>query len=105
LNRTAPDVIEFESDIAEGKNRLYNILRAYANLDREIGYCQGMNFIAAMLLINIQDEEKAFWCLVSIMMPSSGGNLGLTGLHNWRSCFDLEMSRVKILELELKNKL
>jgi ecotropic viral integration site 5 protein len=53
LDRTAPDNAEFESDISIGKNRLYNVLRAYANLDPEIGYCQGMNFIAAMLLLNI----------------------------------------------------
>jgi hypothetical protein len=55
LMRTAPDHLEFEQDFSFGQNRLYNVLKAYANLDPEIGYCQGMNFIAAMLLLNIKD--------------------------------------------------
>lgn len=65
-----------------------------------------MNFIAAMLLLNIENEESAFWCLVSIMMPSKLDgitNIGITGLHNWRAVFDLEMSKVKALEINLKS--
>ena len=50
-----------------GENRLYNVLKAYTSYDPEIGYCQGMNFIAVLLLTYIQDEEYAFWSLVYVM--------------------------------------
>ena len=31
--------------------------------------------------------------------------IGIKGLHNWRSCFDLEMSKAKYLENELRKRL
>ena len=46
-----------------GQSRLRRVLKAYSLYDREIGYCQGMNFIAAMFL-TIVTEEYAFWMLV-----------------------------------------
>jgi len=45
---------------------LSNILNAYANIDSQLGYTQGMNFIAAMFLIHMPEEE-AFWCFYSFM--------------------------------------
>ena len=72
LHRTITDCEEFRVSPNSGKNRLFNILHAYSGFDQEIGYSQGMNFLAAMLLLNIAEEEDAFWCLVSIMMPSQG---------------------------------
>jgi Rab-GTPase-TBC domain len=48
---------------AGGQARLRRVLKAYSTYDREIGYCQGMNFIAAMFL-TVVTEEKAFWMLV-----------------------------------------
>ena len=48
---------------------LRNILIAYSNADPEIGYYQGMNFIAALFLY-YQDEETAFWSFYSLMQRS-----------------------------------
>ncbi|KNC21770.1 hypothetical protein FF38_04006 [Lucilia cuprina] len=59
LPRTFPDNIFFETK----KERLYNILIAYAHHNREVGYCQGLNYIAGLLLIVTDDEEKSFWLL------------------------------------------
>ena len=42
LPRTFPDNIYFETK----KERLFNILIAYAHHNREVGYCQGLNYIA-----------------------------------------------------------
>jgi Rab-GTPase-TBC domain len=50
-------------DGAGGQARLRRVLNAYGTYDREIGYCQGMNFIAAMFL-TLVSEEIAFWMLV-----------------------------------------
>ena len=40
----------YKMDPQTGCNKLFNVLMAYANFDREIGYCQGINYIAALLL-------------------------------------------------------
>ena len=45
---------------------LFNILRAYAAIDAEVGYTQGMSGLAALLLMYMS-EEDAFWCLVTLM--------------------------------------
>mmetsp|Transcript_25183 Transcript_25183/g.45375 ORF Transcript_25183/g.45375 Transcript_25183/m.45375 type:complete len:398 (-) Transcript_25183:1177-2370(-) len=49
-----------------GKQSLRRILRAYSVFDTEVGYCQGINFIAAMLL-TFMPEEESFWTLVVVM--------------------------------------
>lgn len=46
-----------------GQASLRRVLKAYSLYDREIGYCQGMNFIAGMFL-TLLSEEEAFWLLV-----------------------------------------
>ena len=67
LNRTLPELKIFQVDYKTGKNKLYNVLKAYSCYDNEIGYVQGMNYVAAILLININDEVKSFWCLVHLL--------------------------------------
>jgi hypothetical protein len=52
--------------IGQGQDSLRRILRAYSMYDTDVGYCQGMNFIAAMLLTFLSEEE-AFWLLVVVM--------------------------------------
>ena len=50
---------------------LYNILKAFWNIDEEIGYCQGMNYISGfLLLITDFDEKAAFFLLISIFSKS-----------------------------------
>ena len=90
---------EFIIPADSGKNRLYNVLNAYANFDEEVGYCQGMNFITAMLLFNIIDEEDVFWCLIMILMSNNRHPvLKIRGRHNWRMCFVPSMEKVITLQ-------
>ena len=44
-----------------GRNMLKNVLTAVGFIRPEIGYCQGMNFIAGALVNLIDNEEKTFW--------------------------------------------
>lgn len=55
---------------------LGRILNAYANLNPEVGYCQGMNFLAGLLLrvispsasyISLEEEEDVYWMFVCLM--------------------------------------
>ena len=50
-----------------GINELQNILNALAFIRPEIGYCQGMNFIAGALINFIENEEKCFWIFLSFI--------------------------------------
>ena len=50
-----------------GKEMLINILSALAFIRPEIGYCQGMNFIAGALIDLIDEEEKIFWIFLSFI--------------------------------------
>lgn len=49
-----------------GQDALYKVSRAYSVYDTEIGYCQGLSFIAATLLLHMPEEE-AYVLLVAIM--------------------------------------
>eukprot|EP00531_Pseudo-nitzschia_arenysensis_P002173 CAMPEP_0116125060 /NCGR_PEP_ID=MMETSP0329-20121206/5611_1 /TAXON_ID=697910 /ORGANISM="Pseudo-nitzschia arenysensis, Strain B593" /LENGTH=551 /DNA_ID=CAMNT_0003619079 /DNA_START=688 /DNA_END=2346 /DNA_ORIENTATION=+ len=61
-----------------GQAALRRVLRAYSYYDREVGYCQGMNFIAGMFL-TLMSEEEAFWLLVSVMSDKPCSMRGLFG--------------------------
>ena len=50
-----------------GKNMLKNILTSLGFVRPEIGYCQGMNFIAGALVSLIDNEEKCFWIFLTFI--------------------------------------
>jgi len=62
LPRTFPNHRNFRTEM--GRSQLRNVLRAFASYTPLVRYCQGLNFIAAVLLIVFSDEERAFWALV-----------------------------------------
>eukprot|EP00916_Digyalum_oweni_P002485 GHVL01004579.1.p1 GENE.GHVL01004579.1~~GHVL01004579.1.p1 ORF type:complete len:794 (+),score=131.14 GHVL01004579.1:101-2482(+) len=66
LPRTFPELSEDFGP--EAQQKLFRVLIAFANYAPDVGYCQGMNFVAALLLlISGSVEEEAFWMLVCIM--------------------------------------
>jgi len=58
---------EFSESNRKEKGMLYNILKAYSIYDEKVGYCQGMNYLAAMLIYIVKNEERAFLILMHIM--------------------------------------
>ncbi|KAM9487072.1 growth hormone-regulated TBC protein 1b [Clarias gariepinus] len=68
LHRTFPDNIQFhDSSQSCLLKALYNVLLAYGHHNKDVGYCQGMNFIAGYLLIITKDEEKSFWLMDALL--------------------------------------
>ena len=63
IQRTMAELNLWNEDSQAGNNKLFNVLKAYANYDSEVCYVQSMNYIAGLLLFYIDDEEKVFWCL------------------------------------------
>ncbi len=52
----------------ENLNKLYRILYTIPSLDKEIGYCQGLNFIVSFLLkVTFYNEIDCFYLLIYIL--------------------------------------
>ncbi|KAI0051237.1 RabGAP/TBC [Auriscalpium vulgare] len=66
LGRTFPHHAFFTDGHGIGQENLFNVLKAYSIYDPQVGYCQGLPFVVAVLLLNMPDEE-AFCLLVRLM--------------------------------------
>ncbi|XP_067118397.1 TBC1 domain family member 2B-like isoform X2 [Centruroides vittatus] len=66
LLRTLPNNRHYENLDSSGVPRLRRVLLAYSRHNPAIGYCQGINRLAAIALL-FMEEEDAFWCLVAIL--------------------------------------
>lgn len=64
IARTFPSHDYFKEDV--GQESLFNVVKAYSLLDREVGYCQGSGFIAGLLL-TVMPEVDAFCVLTKLM--------------------------------------
>ncbi|CAL9697030.1 unnamed protein product [Knipowitschia caucasica] len=81
----------------EGQAKLFRVLIAYARYSPQVGYSQGMSYIAAVLLMHLAEEE-AFWALTALLdQPQYLSEL-----------FDLNLSKiqhqVKMFEQLLKHR-
>jgi hypothetical protein len=74
---------EREEQSSQGRNSLFNVLKAYSLHDEQVGYCQGMGFPAGLFLMYMTEEE-AFWMLHCI---ARGEKYLLNGL--WSPGFPL----------------
>ncbi|PIA16351.1 TBC-domain-containing protein, partial [Coemansia reversa NRRL 1564] len=63
--RCYPDHALFAEADSQGQRQLRRILRAYAQYNRDIGYCQGMGRLVGLFLITGLSEEQAFWVLAA----------------------------------------
>lgn len=83
VNRTFPGH-DFFRDDSLGQESLYKVSKAYSVYDQEVGYCQGLSFIAASLVLLM----VRFW--ISI----------LTRILNFSSIFRLSLKKkVKFLSI------
>uniref|UniRef100_V5EAL6 Rab-GAP TBC domain-containing protein n=1 Tax=Kalmanozyma brasiliensis (strain GHG001) TaxID=1365824 RepID=V5EAL6_KALBG len=72
VHRTMPTNIFFGGD-GQGVAKLRRLLVAFSWYNPNTGYCQGMNNLAATLLLTHATEEEAFWvlvCLIEKILPS-----------------------------------
>lgn len=66
LLRTLPNNKHYASPSAGGIQKLRNVLMAFSWRNPDIGYCQGLNRLAAIALLYL-DQEDAFWTLIAIV--------------------------------------
>ena len=89
-----------ELNYNEKVSSLYRILRAIANLDKELAYTQGMNFLVSFLLkISNINEIEVFYLLISIFSNTFSEKYGMRGffidnfplLHTYTNIFDKKL--------------
>lgn len=65
LHRTLPNHRKFQDTV--GRAMLHDVLHAFACHFPRIGYCQGLNAVAALLLVVFVEAEPAFWAFICAM--------------------------------------
>ncbi|PSS05959.1 TBC1 domain family member 2B like [Actinidia chinensis var. chinensis] len=71
-------------DTPEGQGALRRVLVGYSFRDSDVGYCQGLNYVAALLLLVMKTEEDAFWMLAVLLenvLVSDCYTNNLSGCH------------------------
>ncbi|XP_019255909.1 PREDICTED: growth hormone-regulated TBC protein 1-like [Nicotiana attenuata] len=71
-------------DSPEGHAALRRVLVAYSFRDSDVGYCQGLNYVAALLLLVMKTEEDAFWMIAVLLenvLVSDCYTKNLSGCH------------------------
>lgn len=62
LGRTFPSHSYYSSPLGPGQLALFNLLKAYSLLDPEVGYCQGLSFVAGVLLLHVITQLAQLMC-------------------------------------------
>ena len=52
---------------ADWQTKMENILASLATVYSDMGYCQGMSFIAGEILNVVEEEELAFWLFAGLI--------------------------------------
>lgn len=110
LHRTILPEFKNEKNKTDFIQKIQNILVAYSNINKKIGYVQGMNLIVSHLIYNVCKnnygqlkyfEEQIFWLFVSLMEHYKINNIysekmeGIftltSSLENFLKCRDLEL--------------
>lgn len=84
LARTFPQVEMFKQEGGAGQLDLGKVLRAFSLYDADVGYCQGLGFIVAPLLMNMAHSEV--FCVLVRMMEG----------YDLRSMFTPTLSGLKL---------
>jgi len=92
LHRTFPNSVVFNVNGGKGQSRLERVLFAYSVANPGVGYTQGMNYIVALLL-GFMPEEEAFWVLWALMKQPKFDLEGVMGAglrkaQCWFYCMD-----------------
>ena len=85
--RTFPKNAWVQSDV--GQEALRRVLYAFSGRNTSIGYCQGMNYVAALLVVILDyDERAAFWVMCCLI----GGEDGETGSILYKGVYSRDLS-------------
>ena len=102
IERTFSPQKNDKKELRKMETSLYKILKSFWNLDREIGYCQGMNLIVGFILILSNfNERDSFYLLLS--MFSNTYKLRKKYEYNIRGLFYEEFPLLNLLNYIFEN--
>ena len=88
--RTFPHILLFYNQ-DKAQAMLVRILNAVANHIPDLGYVQGMNFIAASLLLILCNEEDTFYMMIQLLKKYKLKDMYLNNFNQLKLlCFQLE---------------
>lgn len=90
ISRTLPNLLKTPELLLS----LERILCAYAGCDPEVGYCQGMGFIAAAILVVQGDEYVAFSTFYQVMRDKNWREVYSNGTPGLMKLLTLTYSRI-----------
>ncbi|XP_056625054.1 TBC1 domain family member 2A isoform X2 [Triplophysa dalaica] len=106
LDRTLRSNQHFSAPSSPLIPQLERVLQAFSWQNPTIGYVQGLNRLAAIALLVLQNEEDAFWCLVGIVefiMPKDYYTKDLVGCQADQRVFkDLMLEKLPRLTAHLE---
>lgn len=94
LDRTFPKCQFFREKYGDGQRQLYRVLTNYSKYNSEVGYVQGMGFLAALFL-TYMDEASSFFMLHSLMKKYQMEGLFLPGFPDLKKRFYVLLSLEK----------
>jgi hypothetical protein len=82
IDRTFPRHVMFEDATGQGQQALRRVLLRYAVIDRDVGYCQGLAFIAALLLTYMPEDDALFSVAAVLHSPAQLRGMYLPGMDS-----------------------
>lgn len=67
VHRTYRNHEMFQLKYGVMQQKLFYVLAGYSMFNKEVGYCQGMANVVALMLMYLHEEEDAFWALTSLL--------------------------------------
>jgi TBC1 domain family member 10 len=80
IDRTFPTHPMFSDKGGPGQTLLRQMLLGYATIDNSVGYCQGMNYIAGLIMTYYDDIDEAFIIFSVILREKTFRGIFLPGL-------------------------
>uniref|UniRef100_A0A8C1SGG6 Rab-GAP TBC domain-containing protein n=1 Tax=Cyprinus carpio TaxID=7962 RepID=A0A8C1SGG6_CYPCA len=93
LTRILPQHQLFHNKVATCQKSLFNVLKAYSILDRDIGYCQGSVFIVGLLQMA---EEEAFYIFLRLMKDFGMRDLYRSNMVELSCCIYQSDAMIKV---------
>ena len=109
IDRTFPSCLFFKDKYGEGQRKLFHVLSNYSKYNEEVGYVQGMGFLAGLFL-TYMDEESSFFMLHILLIKYNLEGIYLPGFPDLNKRFFVLLNLEKefipnVFEILKKNEL
>lgn len=84
ITRTYPSLDFFKYGM-KGYDQLFRVLKGISLTFPKVGYCQGMNFFSAIILLIMGNEEESFYMVAFLL-----------NRYKFSECLSTDLSRIKV---------